>query len=90
MYFWRIKKLKKSLIEKPLSDREALPYLVVANGLSAALAFFSILLISDIEIGSEFTTWHDVLLIGVLEVTLYWRTGVHIRDVAMRAKNVLI
>jgi hypothetical protein len=51
MYFWRIKKLKKRLIEQPLSDREALPYLVVANGLSAALAFFQYCLSAILKLG---------------------------------------
>ncbi|HOY70725.1 MAG TPA: hypothetical protein PL131_08305 [Methylotenera sp.] len=28
MYFWKIEKLKAQLIEKPLTDKEALPYLI--------------------------------------------------------------
>ena len=37
MYFWRIENLKTDLAGRPLSDREALPYLVVYV-VSAALA----------------------------------------------------
>jgi hypothetical protein len=51
MYFWRIKKLKKSLIEKPFSDREVLPYLVAASGLTAALAFFQYYLSAILKLG---------------------------------------
>ena len=39
MYFWRIEQLKDQLIARPLSDREALPYLLVFVGLTAALGF---------------------------------------------------
>lgn len=36
MYFWRIEKLKTEMAAQPLSDREALPYLVVFVALSSA------------------------------------------------------
>lgn len=39
MYFWRIEQLKDQLIARPLSDREALPYLLVFVGLTAAIGF---------------------------------------------------
>lgn len=35
LYFWRIKDLKRRLATDPLSDREALPYFVACNGLTA-------------------------------------------------------
>ena len=38
MYFWNIKKLKAQLIERPLTEREALPY-VIAASLMYLLAF---------------------------------------------------
>lgn len=40
MYFWQIEKLKQALAERPLSDREALPYLVVYSALYSAAACF--------------------------------------------------
>jgi hypothetical protein len=39
MYFWRIEKLKAQMAARPLSEREALPYLVVFIGLSAAVGY---------------------------------------------------
>ncbi len=39
MYFWRIEKLKTEMAARPLSEREALPYLVVTVALSSAVAF---------------------------------------------------
>ena len=39
MYFWRIEKLKTQMAARPLSEREALPYLVVFVGLSAAVSY---------------------------------------------------
>lgn len=39
MYFWRIEKLKAQMAARPLSEREALPYLVVFVGLSAAVGY---------------------------------------------------
>ncbi len=38
MYFWRIEKLKAEMAARPLSEREALPYLVVFVALSAAVS----------------------------------------------------
>lgn len=35
MYFWRIEELKAAMAVRPLSEREVLPYLAVAAGLSA-------------------------------------------------------
>jgi hypothetical protein len=40
MYFWRIEKLKKEMDARPLTDREALPYLVVFVALSAVASYF--------------------------------------------------
>jgi len=31
MYFWRIAKLKQQMIAQPLSDREVLPYIILAS-----------------------------------------------------------
>lgn len=39
MYFWRIEKLKAELATRPLSERQALPYLVVYSGLCAAAGY---------------------------------------------------
>jgi hypothetical protein len=39
MYFWRIEKLKAAMTTRPLSEREALPYLVVFVGLSVAVGY---------------------------------------------------
>ena len=39
MYFWRIEKLKTEMAARPLSEREALPYLVVFVALSSAVAY---------------------------------------------------
>ena len=39
MYFWRIEKLKSEMAARPLSERDALPYLVVFVGLTAAVSF---------------------------------------------------
>jgi hypothetical protein len=39
MYFWSIEKLKTEMAARPLSEREALPYLVVFAGLSAAVGY---------------------------------------------------
>lgn len=39
MYFWRIEKLKSEMAARPLSEREALPYLVVFVGLCAAVGY---------------------------------------------------
>lgn len=38
MYFWRIEKLKSEMAARPLSEREALPYLVVYVAFFAALS----------------------------------------------------
>lgn len=37
MHFWRIEKLKQAMAERPLSERETLPYLVVYCALSSAV-----------------------------------------------------
>lgn len=39
MYFWRIDKLKAEMAVRPLSEREALPYLVVQIALFAATGY---------------------------------------------------
>lgn len=39
MYFWRLEKLKTEMAARPLSEREALPYLVVFVALSSAVAY---------------------------------------------------
>src|SRR4029450_13758644 len=39
MYFWRIERLKAQMATRPLSEREALPYLIVFVGLSAAVVY---------------------------------------------------
>ena len=39
MYFWRIEQLKTEMAARPLSEREALPYLVVFVALSSAVAY---------------------------------------------------
>ena len=39
MYFWRIESLKTEMAVRPLSEREALPYLVVSVALFSAVAF---------------------------------------------------
>jgi hypothetical protein len=39
MHFWRIEKLKAEMAARPLSEREALPYLVVYVGLFAAVGY---------------------------------------------------
>lgn len=38
MYFWRVEELKTEMAARPLSEREALPYLVVFVALSTAVA----------------------------------------------------
>ena len=35
MYFWRINEIKRRLVTSPLSDREALPYLVAYSAMAA-------------------------------------------------------
>lgn len=39
MYFWRIENLKAEMATRPLSEREALPYLVVFVGLFAVVGY---------------------------------------------------
>ena len=39
MYFWRIEKLKAEMVARPLSEREALSYLIVSTALTAVTAF---------------------------------------------------
>jgi hypothetical protein len=39
MYFWRIEKLKQEMANRPLTDREALPYFLVYSGLTAAAGY---------------------------------------------------
>lgn len=41
MYFWRIQKLKEQMAARPLSEREALPYLVVYMGLFTAASMIT-------------------------------------------------
>jgi len=40
MYFWRIEKLKTQMVARPLTDREALPYLVGHVAISAVVCCF--------------------------------------------------
>lgn len=39
MYFWNIKKLKADLIERPMTDKETLPYLIATSLLYLASQF---------------------------------------------------
>lgn len=41
MYFWRIEKLKQEMAARPLTERQALPYLVVYCALYSAAGFVS-------------------------------------------------
>lgn len=38
MYFWQLRKLKRKMVARPLSEREILPYLLVYLPLTTALA----------------------------------------------------
>ena len=39
MYFWNVTELKAKLRQAPVTDREAMPYLVVYSGFTAATLF---------------------------------------------------
>jgi len=43
MYFWNLSKLKSQMAERPLTDREVLPYLVVCNAIIAAVYSLALL-----------------------------------------------
>ena len=67
MYFWNIEKLKTQLIEKPLSDKEVLPYLIITMALLVAERY--------LPQSAEFNLWDYLLLafevISVVAGT-YW------------------
>ena len=54
MYFWRIGRLKADLAARPLSDREALPYLIVSAAVWVMVTAFP---------ASSFNVW-DALSVG--------------------------
>ena len=154
MYFWNIKKLKALLIERPLTEKELLPYLIATllmftlvpylpdtfdlNGwdyLEMAIAslavivgtvwlyhknlsdagthflqryialgwvvlirfvafaipiFIAMVLLAEYvglyNVESDATNWFDVVIIGMIELLLYWYFAKHIADVANNAK----
>jgi len=43
MYFWNLRGLKSRMAERPLTDREVLPYLVVCNSIIAAVYSLALL-----------------------------------------------
>ena len=72
MYFWRIEKLKQEMTERPLSEREALPYLVVFVVLSSAVAYIPQTL-HNIWDGLE-AMW-STLLAALGTIYIYRRNG---------------
>jgi len=67
MYFWNIEKLKAQIIERPLTDKETLPYLILTLALLTAIKY--------LPQHAEFNLWDYVLLF--VEVTsiiagTYW------------------
>src|SRR5258706_5406001 len=61
MYFWRIKDLKAKLQERPLTEREVLPYLLVYLVLTAATTVFPM---------ETMNSWDYVIATGVLVLTV--------------------
>jgi len=61
MYFWRIKDLKARLQERPLTEREALSYLLVYLVLAAATTVFPM---------ETMNSWDYIIALGVLVLTV--------------------
>jgi hypothetical protein len=72
MYFWRIEHLKTTLATRPLSEREALPYLVVYVVLYSVAAYVPL---------TEFTVWDtvegacSVLIAAIGTIYIYRQNG---------------
>jgi hypothetical protein len=67
MYFWNIEKLKTQLIEKPLTDKETLPYLIATITLLIAVRYLPQV--------AQFNNWDYALLILELACVIvgsYW------------------
>src|SRR5438046_1702325 len=61
MHFWRIAELKTKLKVRPLTDREALPYLLAYMVLTAAATMFP---------AETMNTWDYVIAVAVLLLTV--------------------
>ena len=55
------------------------------GGLLALAMIAHMTLLEAFGAASDSTTWHEVLLVAMGELVIYWRTGYHVRDVARRA-----
>jgi hypothetical protein len=72
MYFWRLEKLKTEMAARPLSEREALPYLVVFVALSSAVAYIPQ---TSHNLWDGFGAVWSVLLAAVGTVYIYRQNG---------------
>ena len=64
MYFWRIKDLKNDLKARPLTEREALPYLIVCLVLSSLLCSIS----PSVD---EFNFWDGMNLVSAVLFSIF-------------------
>lgn len=72
MYFWCIEKLKTEMAARPLSEREALPYLVVFVALSTAVAYIPL---TTYNIWDGLGAVCSVLLATVGTIYIYRQNG---------------
>ena len=72
MYFWRIEELKSKMAARPLTEREALPYLVVYVGLTALV---TCLAVPDINIWDMIETGLGVLICVLGTIYAYHCNG---------------
>ncbi|MBI2929570.1 MAG: hypothetical protein HYY24_28230 [Verrucomicrobia bacterium] len=72
MYFWRIEKLKTEMATRPLSEREALPYLVVFLALSTAVGYIPE---TVFNIWDGFGAAWSVLLAVIGTIYIYHQNG---------------
>jgi hypothetical protein len=146
MYFWAVEDLKARMADRPLSDREVLPYLIAFVAICAATLFIAdpisdlwraldaslsvllavagtiyifrrnggsagehflqryfavgwvvgvrmfviivcvgfafYLVLQAARIGTDGTTWYEVVLHAATEALIYWRIGCHVGDLA--------
>jgi hypothetical protein len=72
MYFWRIEDLKDRMVSRPLSEREALPYLLVFVGLTALVGFFPN---ENLNWWDRLGTGYSVLLAVLGTIWIYRQNG---------------
>lgn len=73
MYYWRIEKLKTEMAARPLSEREALPYLVMFVALSSAAAYIPQ---TTYNLWVGFGAGWSVLLAALGTIYVYRQNGV--------------